>query len=85
MIIKIQYTDQTDRQNKIDANKDKILIEEQNIIDGNFLIFSDVKPLETQVSELQQDNLILMDALATSFEKILQLEAKIDTMNGGTV
>lgn len=40
--------------------------------------------LDDKVNQLQQDNLILMDALATSFEKILQLETKIDAL-GGTV
>lgn len=68
MTTKIQYTDQADRQAKIDANKGKILIEEQNIIEGNFLIFSDTPRLEDQVAQLKQDNLILMDAVATIYE-----------------
>lgn len=70
MQYKIQYTNEIDRQLKIDANKDKVLIEEQNITEGNFLIFSNTKPLEIQIADLQQDNLILMDALATIYEAI---------------
>lgn len=38
--------------------------------------------LQEQVSQLQQDNLILMDALATTFEQVLILAAKIDAMGG---
>jgi hypothetical protein len=38
---KIQYVDVSDRQRIIKENSDKLLVEEQNIIDGNFLIFSD--------------------------------------------
>ncbi len=53
MITKIQYTDSTDRQSKIDTNKDKILIEEQNITEGNFLIFTDTPRLEDQVKDLK--------------------------------
>lgn len=42
---KYEYTDQTtDRQNILDSHKDLILIEEQNITEGNFLIFTDIKP-----------------------------------------
>lgn len=39
---------------------------------------------KSSLEELQQDNLILMDALATAFEQILNLEAKIDAL-GGTI
>ena len=65
MQYKIQYTDSTDRQTKIDSNKDKILIEEQNYLnEENYLIFSDIKPLENQVKELQDNQLTLMNAIA---------------------
>ncbi|MEK6452625.1 hypothetical protein [Caldifermentibacillus hisashii] len=80
MNLRIQYTDETEKQNIINANSDKILIEEQNITEGNFLIFSDVKPIEEQVKQLQQDNLILMDAVATTFEEIIKLKTQL----GGT-
>lgn len=52
LIIKIQYVDQTERQSILDSNKDKVLTEEQNIIEGNFLIFSDIKPIEYQLNDL---------------------------------
>lgn len=40
------------------------------------------KTLEERVAQLQQDNVILMDALATAFEEILMLREDIA---GGTV
>lgn len=63
MIYNFQYTDQVNRQSVIDANKDKTLIEEDNIAGGNFLIFTDVKPLDAQVSELQSQNAQMILAL----------------------
>ncbi|MDP4158146.1 MAG: hypothetical protein Q8911_00070 [Bacillota bacterium] len=41
MLYKYQYTNSTDRQQIIDGNANKSLIEEDNIADGNFLVFSD--------------------------------------------
>ena len=61
MDTKIQFTDYADRQVKINDNTDKILIQEQNLIEGNFLIFSDVKPLEMQLTDLNNTtNMILL-------------------------
>ena len=45
MFRRIQYSDLSDREEKIKQNNDWFLVEEQNIIEGNFLIFSDV-PIE---------------------------------------
>lgn len=71
MNYKIQFTDQTDKETKIKANSDKTLIEVQEITEGNFLIFSDVPRLEDQILQLKEDNLILMDVLATMYEDML--------------
>jgi hypothetical protein len=71
VLTKIQYTDSLDRQAVIDANIEKTLIEEQNISDGNFLIFTDTPRMEDEVQQLKKDNLILMDALATMYEDML--------------
>jgi len=59
MIFRIQYTDQADRQVKINANLGKFLIEEDNITEGNFLTFSDVKPIEVVLE-------ILTDKVSTN-------------------
>lgn len=48
------YNNDEERQGIILSNSDKFLIEEQNITEGNFLIFTDVKPIEQELMELQQ-------------------------------
>lgn len=54
MIYKYQFQNETEKQNIIKTNKNKILIEEDNITEGNFLIFSDTKPIEMQLKELKE-------------------------------
>lgn len=70
MTTKVQYTDQADRQLKIDANANKILIEEQNLFDGNFLIFTDIKPLENQIADMQDNQLTIMEAIADLYSAL---------------
>ncbi len=64
MTYKYQYTTEEDKLKILNSNKDKILIEDQNITEGKFLIFSDVKPLENQVKDLQDNQLTIMNAIA---------------------
>ena len=45
---KIEYYTDQERQQVLEANADLILVEEQNITEGNFLIFSD-KPLPERI------------------------------------
>jgi hypothetical protein len=80
MLHTFEYTNETERADILSNNSSKILIEEQNLLSGNFLIFSDEPRIEEQVAQLKNDNLILMDALATVFEEILNIQA----MQGGT-
>lgn len=70
MVYKIQYTDSINRQAVIDAHKDLILTEEQNITEGNYLIFSDTKPLENQVADLQDNQLTIMGAIADLYSAL---------------
>jgi len=59
MRYKIQYTD--DREQVIKDNADKFLIEEQNLLDGNYLIFETDKPqpiiIYKDVPQKQMDSL----------------------------
>lgn len=75
MTYKFQYQNDTDRTTILNNNKEKILIEEQNITEGNFLIFSDVKPLENQLKDLQDNQLILMNAIADLYTQISSTSA----------
>lgn len=56
----------------------KVLVEIMCIEEGNFLGFTEpenIPPVEPTLSEIKEQNLVIMDALATLFE----------TMIGGTV
>jgi hypothetical protein len=50
---KIQYENQGERAQILESNKNKFLIEEQNLIEGNYLIFSDSMPEPPEVKESQ--------------------------------
>ena len=75
MNFKFQYKNETDRNEIIEKNSDKYLIEEQNLFEGNFLVFSDIKPLEFIVEEMDKnqrhDSLITFEALATIYEEVM--------------
>jgi len=71
MQYKYQYITEEEKQNILDANLDKFLVEVQDITEGKFLIFSDTLGLDAQVAQLKEDNLILMDVLATMYEDML--------------
>lgn len=68
MIYKFEYTTQKDRERVIQENKHMILVEEMNITEGNFLVFS-TEPLpapivyvsvpEEEFVSLKQDNTLL--------------------------
>ena len=63
----IQYFNQPERKEYLEQNVDLFLVEERNIVDGNFLIFSDEKEhnfIFTNVPKedfevLQQENILL--------------------------
>jgi len=55
MTYKYEYTDDTTRQTIIDAHTDKILLEDQHFLTGNFLVFSEVKPLEDQLNDIKNN------------------------------
>jgi hypothetical protein len=75
MNYKYQYTDDASRTTIVAANTDKVLIEEDNISDGNFLKFSDiteptgVADLVTLISQgvISLDG-ILIDSYKTAVE-----------------
>jgi hypothetical protein len=61
---KYQYMDDDDKQSIIDANADKHLVEQQNLIDGNFLIFADSPLQPPEPGPLETENTALKLALA---------------------
>lgn len=73
MITKVQYTDQASRQAKLDANKDKFLIEEDHFTTGNFLIFDDTKPLDAQLADLRDNQQSIKDGMADMYIAIASM------------
>ena len=60
MKYKYQFTDDTSKQSIIDTHSDKYLIEEDHHIDGNYLIFSDIKPIDVQLQDIQNNTDLLL-------------------------
>jgi len=63
MIYKFEYSDEINRTAIILANKNKTLIEDHNLIIGNFLIFSDVKSVADGVKEVNDNIMVVMNGL----------------------
>ncbi|PKL00077.1 MAG: hypothetical protein CVV56_08155 [Tenericutes bacterium HGW-Tenericutes-1] len=55
MNYKIQYNTQEERNVIVNKNLSLFLIEEQNITEGNFLVFSDLKPLELLLNDIRNN------------------------------
>jgi len=55
MELKIQYTNDTDKQTIINANSDKFLIKDEALICGKFLTFSDIKPIENIMNDIKNN------------------------------
>lgn len=70
MVFKFQYSNQAEREKILSDNKNNFVVEEQFLFEGNFLIFTDIKPLENQVQELKDNQLTLMSAIADLYETI---------------
>lgn len=81
MNIKIQYTTQEERSQIIDDKKNLTLIEEQNLNDGNFLIFTD-EPIEPAIVYTQV-NAIEFEGLKSDNEMLKLMVADLGLMVGG--
>jgi hypothetical protein len=55
MIYKFQYNTEEEKTKIMSDNISKILLEVQNIKEGNFLIFSDTPRTEEQVNSMRSD------------------------------
>lgn len=72
MNYKYEYKTEEERQSILSNNADKFLIEEQNISEGNFLIFSDIQPPQPEVkvlikeedlNEIKQNQTLMQQAI----------------------
>lgn len=58
-IYRIQFDTEEKRESLLVEHADKYLIEEARLFEGNFLIFTDVSPVEADIKELKQANKLL--------------------------
>ena len=61
MVLKIQYNNDEEIETILNQHSDKILIEQQNLTSGNFLILSDSPRVEDSLAEIRNNtDLILL-------------------------
>jgi len=53
-MLKIQYANNTERESILLANSNRVLKEEHNLFEGNFLLFADDDDIETKVLATQK-------------------------------
>jgi hypothetical protein len=72
MKYKYQYTTEEEKLTLISANTTETikLVEEQNLFDGNFLIFEDVEIVPKDPAILVQQNLDIMQGMADIWAKL---------------
>lgn len=73
MLYKYSFSNDSEKEQLIQANSDKFLIEEQNITEGNFLVFSDEPP---------QENIIYINVPKEEFDLMKQALDDL-ILNGG--
>lgn len=56
MRYKKEYINAEDRERVLIENRSKILVEEQNLFSGNFLIFDDGEEVGTQLKEIKNNS-----------------------------
>lgn len=67
MLYKVEYQNETDRKALLSLHSDKYLVEDQIVDEGNFLFFTDEKPLSVQIEEVKVKN----DELSMTVDSIL--------------
>ena len=79
---KFKYETFTERAQIFNDNKDKFFIEEQNLFEGNYLIFSDDEPIkelngvteiENKISILEAENETLKQELSITQDAVNEL------------
>lgn len=86
MIIKLEFLNELEKEQILEENKDKYLIEIQYLKTGNFLIFSDVPTIEilqqeqgNKISVLEAENQALREEITQIQTSIASLTSLIAT------
>jgi hypothetical protein len=82
----------TDNGKTLEMEFDHDPLESEIIVNISAGSYKDITTVEERIEQLKndnlalkEDNLILMDALATTFEEILILQGQVSTLQGGTI
>ncbi|NEZ47847.1 hypothetical protein FDF74_11710 [Clostridium niameyense] len=79
--MKIRYENNKEKKEILLTNKDKHLIEEQNLVNGNFLIFSNTPILENEYKLILEksdlEKVAVAEAIVDLNNRILELENKL--------
>ena len=70
-MLRVQYETEEDRLNLIEKYKDKFLVAEESLLDGNFLVFADEKPSYITIEELT-NKISILEAENKSLKEGLQ-------------
>lgn len=75
MLNRVRYFSETERVKLLEEYKNMYLIREENIIDGDFLVFSDVKPNqeETENAETESKESIKIKALEIKVKRLEEM------------
>ncbi len=68
MRFKYQYNNQNEYLSLISSHSDKTLIEIQNILEGNFLIFEDSTAISSEIEIVRSDITDIAETTATALE-----------------
>lgn len=71
MVYEFEYKTLEEKAILLEKNKDKYLVKVQEISEGNFLTFTDIKPIELTLEDLRKDSLTTFDVLATMYEELM--------------
>ena len=80
MVFKFLFNTEKDKLYILENNKDKYLIEEQYLLNGNFLVFSDTPTIEVLQQEQGNKISILECENKALREELTQIQTSIDSL-----
>lgn len=70
MLLTVEFNNEQEKEEIINKNLDKYLIEVKYLLDGNFLVFSNKPTLENKISILEAENEVLKEELALTQDAV---------------
>lgn len=73
MLLTVEFNTEQEKEEIINQNLDKYLIEEKYLLSGNFLIFTNAPTLENKISILEAENETLKQELSITQDAVNEL------------